>query len=115
MIVHEDDCSRILCNRLPEDFARMNQRGVQQSSCHRHVALEPVLSVEDRDVKLFDRKIFQSRREDLVNVAWTAHGDAILPFFCRHATAKLECSVDRDGPRGSDPVERCERGHRLRG
>jgi len=94
VIVNQNDCCRSLRDRFPKNFSRMYERRVEKAARYCDVALKPMLRVEDRDVKLLDRKILEPLREDLVDVARPAHGCSFLPFLCRHAPSQLERGMD---------------------
>jgi len=96
MIVDENDRCRVLGDRFTKDLARVNERGIEKSASYSNVTFQPVLRVEHCDVKLFDGKILKLLSEDLVDVAWASHRDALVPLFSRHSAAKLECRVNRD-------------------
>jgi hypothetical protein len=72
----------------------MHERRIEQAAGYGDVALEPVLGIEYRDVKLFDRKILQALGENLEDVAGPAHGRPFLSFLRRHAPSQLEGGVD---------------------
>ena len=114
MIVDQYYRGGIFGDRFAKYFAGMDERRVEQTSRYCNVTLETVLRIENRNVKLFDRKILKAGTENLVYIAGTANGDSVLAIFCRHATAKLERRVNRDRTRVADAGERCERGNRLR-
>lgn len=77
MIVDEDDRSRVLADCLPEHFARVNQRRIQETARDRDVALQPVLRIENRNVEFLDGEVLQPLAEDLVNIPGTAHRNSI--------------------------------------
>src|SRR5712671_5962167 len=81
MIVDQDDSRCPLGDRFPEDLTRMHERRIEQPAGYCDVALETVLGVEYRDVKLFDRKILQTLGENLEDVARPAHWRPFLPLL----------------------------------
>jgi hypothetical protein len=105
MIVNENDGCRILGDRFTKYFARVHERRVEQPARYGYVALEPVLRIENGDVKLLDWKILELLPEDLVHIARPADGNAVLAFLRRHSPAELERGVDRDGTCGSYTCE----------
>ena len=87
MIVNENDRRRPLRDRFTKYFARMHERRIEQSARYRDVALQPVLRVEDRDVKLLDRKVLQplarrSRRRRAANAPAPLPASPPPPFVC---------------------------------
>jgi hypothetical protein len=72
----------------------MHERRIEQAAGYRDVALETVLGVEYRDVKLFDRKILQTLGENLEDVARPAHWRPFLPLLRRHAPPQLQGRMD---------------------
>jgi hypothetical protein len=94
VIVDQDDRRRPLGDRFPEDLTRMHERRIEQAAGYRDVALETVLGVEYRDVKLFDRKILQTLGENLEDVARPAHWRPFLPLLRRHAPSQLQGCMD---------------------
>jgi len=93
----------------------MHERRIEEAASYGDVALEPVLRIKHGDVELFDRKILQTLREDLIDIARPAHRRSFLPFFHRHAPAQLERCVDTNRTSRSYPAHARERGDRLRG
>ena len=98
MIVNEDDRGRVFGDCLAKNLAWMNERRVEQTACHRDVALESVLRIENRNVEFLDGKILKALAEYFVDIARTTHRHALIPFFSRHPPAELEGGVDRDRP-----------------
>jgi len=92
----------------------MHERRIEQAAGYGDVALEPVLRVEYRDVELLDRKILQTLREDLVNVARPAHRHSFLPFLRRHAASQLERGMDANRTSRSYTPYARKSGDRLR-
>jgi hypothetical protein len=115
MVVNENDRRRILADRFAKNFAWMDKRGVQQSSCNGYITLEAVLRIENRHVKFLDGQILQSLAEYLVNVARTANRNAVLAILGCHSSSQLESSVNRDGASVADSGKRCQSGYRLCG
>jgi len=114
VIVDEDDRRRSLGDRFPENLTRMHERRIEQAAGYRDVALEPVLRVEHRNMELLDRQIFQSLREDLIDIAWPANGRSLLPFLCRHSPSQLERGVDANRTSRSYSSDSGESGDGLR-
>jgi hypothetical protein len=114
MIVNEDYCCCIFGDRFAKNFARMYERGVEKASRYGNVALEPVLRVENGDMKLFYGQILKPVTEDLVNVSRTANGHAILAVLGCHPAPELEGGMNCDGSRVANSGERGESGNRLR-
>jgi hypothetical protein len=94
VVVDEDDSGRPLSDRFPKYFSRMHERRVEEAASYGDVALEPVLRIEHGDVELFNRKILQALRKDLIHVARPAHGRSFLPLLRRHASTQLERGMD---------------------
>jgi hypothetical protein len=94
MIVDQDDSRCTLGDRFPEDLARMHERRIEQPARYGDVALETVLRIEYRDVKLFDGKILQTLGENLEDVARPPHWHPFLPLLRRHAASQLEGCMD---------------------
>jgi len=94
MIVDQDDSRCSLGDRFPKDLTRMNERRIEKPAGYGDVALEPVLGVEHRDVKFFDRKILQTLGENLEDVARPPHWRPFLPLLRRHAPSQLEGCMD---------------------
>jgi hypothetical protein len=115
MIVDEYDRRRPLGDRFPEHLARVHEGGVQDAARHRDVALQPVLRVEHRDVKLLDRQVLEPRREQIEDVSRRADRRALLPRLRRQAPPQLEGRVYGDRTGCSNPGQRSQRRHRLRG
>ena len=92
----------------------MHERRIEQAAGYGDRALEPVLGVEDGYVKLFDRKILQTLRPDLVNVARPAHRHSFLPFLRRHAPPQLEGCMDTNRTSRSYTPDAGKGRHRLR-
>jgi hypothetical protein len=115
VIVNENDRRRPLRNRFPKHFSRMHERRIEQAASHSDIAFEPVLRVEDRDVKLLDREILESLGEDLVDIARPADGRSFLPLFRGHAPPQLESGVDTNSTSRSHAAYTREGRHRLRG
>jgi hypothetical protein len=92
----------------------MNERRVEQSTGYGDVALETVLGVEYRDVKLFDRKILQTLGENLEDVARPAHWRPFLPLLRRHAPSQLQGCMDTNRTSRSHTPDAGERCYRLR-
>jgi hypothetical protein len=114
VIVDENDRRRSLGDRFPENLTRMHERRIEQAARYRDVALEPVLRIEHRDMELLDRQIFQSLREDLIDIAGPANGRSLLPFLCRHSPSQFERGVDANRTSRSYPPDAGEGRHRLR-
>jgi len=114
VIVDEDDRRRSLGDSFPENLTRMHERRIEQAAGYRDVALEPVLRVEHRDMELLDGQIFQSLREDLINIAGPANGRSLLSFLCRHSPSQLERGVDANRTSRSYPPYAGESRHGLR-
>ena len=95
-------------------LSRMHERGIEQAASHRDVALEPMLRIEDGDVKLLHRKILQPLREDLVHVARPSDRRAFLARLGRHSPAQLERGVDTNRTSRSNSPHARERCDRLR-
>src|SRR5258705_10439602 len=68
----------------------MNERRVEEAASYGDVALQPVLRIENSDVKLLHRQVLEALRKYLVHIARPPHGRSFLPFFHRHAPTKLE-------------------------
>jgi hypothetical protein len=115
MIVDENDRGRSFRDRLPKHFSRMNERRIEEAASYGDVALEPVLRIEDGDVKLLHRKILQTLRKDLEHIARPAHGCSFLSLLNRHAPAQLERGMDTNRTSRSYTAHTGESGHRLSG
>jgi hypothetical protein len=94
MIVDQNDCRCSLGDRFPEHFSRMHERRIEKPARYRDVPFQPVLRVENSDVKLFDRQIFQSLGEYLEHVARPSDGRSFLAFLRSHAPSQLESGVN---------------------
>jgi len=94
MIVNQDDCRRSFRYRFSEYFPRMYERRIEKPARYRDVALEPVLRIEHRDVKLFHRQVFEALREYLEHVTRPTHRCSFLSFFRSHASPQLESRMD---------------------
>jgi hypothetical protein len=92
----------------------MHERRIEQAAGYGDIALEPVLGVEDGYVKLFDRKILQTLRKDLEDIARPAHRRSFLPLFRRHAPAQLESRMDANRTSCSYTPDAGKGRHRLR-
>jgi len=114
VIVDENYRRGIFRDCFSKHLTRMNERRIQKSACYRNVPLQPMLGIEDSDVKFFHWKILQSLSEDFVHIARASDGNAFVTFLSRHATAELECSVHRNRSRIANSAEARERGDRLR-
>jgi len=114
VIVDENYRRGIFRDCFSKHLTRMNERRIQKSACYRNVPLQPMLGIEDSDVKFFHWKILQSLSEDFVHIARASDGNAFVTFLSRHATAELECSVHRNRSRIANSAETCKRRDRLR-
>jgi hypothetical protein len=115
MIVHEDDRRGSLSDRLAKYFSRVDERRIEESAGYGDVALQPVLRIEDRDVELLNRKIFEALSKDLVHISGPAHRRALLSFLGRHAPAELERCMDSNRTSRSYTIHAGQSGYRLGG
>ena len=113
VIVNENYRRRIFGNCLTEHLTWVHQRGIQKPSRYGDVPLQPMLGVEDGDVKLFDWKILQSLSEYLMHITRTAYGHTFISLFGSHSAAELECGVHRNRSRIANSAETRECRHRL--
>jgi len=114
MIVDQNDCRCSLGDRFPEHFSRMHERRIEKPARYRDVPFQPVLRVENGDVKLFDRQIFKSLGEYLEHVARPSDGRSFLAFLRSHAPSQLESGVDTNSTSRSYAAHAGERGNGLR-
>jgi len=114
VIVNENYRRRILGDRLTKYFTGMHERRVEQPTRYCNVPLQPMLGIQNSDVKFFDWKILESLSEDFVHIPRAADRNSFVTFLCSHATAELERGVHRNCSRIADSVETRERSNRLR-
>mgnify|MGYP003344581526 CR=1 FL=1 len=95
MVVDEHDRRGPLRDRLTEHLTRVHQRGVQDPSRDEHVAVEPVLRVEDRDVELLDRQVLEPRRVRAPHVARGTERFGEVHGLGRHAAGDGEADPRR--------------------
>jgi hypothetical protein len=74
-----------------------------------------MLRVENRNMKLFDRKILEPLPEDLMHIPRPPDRNSILTLFSRHSAAELKRRMNRDCSRVSYTFQCCKSRHRLRG
>ena len=72
-----------------------------------------MLGIQDRNVKLFDRKILQLVAEYLMHITRAANGDAVLAILNGHPATQLERRMNLNRSRIANPGQRRQRGDRL--
>jgi hypothetical protein len=92
----------------------MNERRVEEAAGYGDVALQPVLRIENSDVKLLHRQVLETLRKNLVHIARPAHRRSFLPFFHRHAPTELERGMDTNSTSRSHAAHAGKRSDRLR-
>jgi hypothetical protein len=92
----------------------MDEGGIEETARYGDVAFQPVLRVEDRDVKLLHRKILEPLGKDLVDIPRPAHGRSFLPLFSGHAPSQLERGMDTNSTSRSYAADTGEGRDRLR-
>jgi hypothetical protein len=113
VIVNENYRGCVLGDRLAKYFARMDERRIQQPSRYGDVPLEPVLRVEDGNVKFLDRQILEALPENLVHISRTSNRNAFIALLGRHAPAELECGMNGDSAGCTDARQTRQCGDRL--
>jgi hypothetical protein len=115
VIVDEDYRGRALGDRLTEYLPGMHEGGIQKSSRHGDVALEPVLGVEHGDVEFFYREILQLLSENVKDISRPTDRGAFLSFLGCHSAAELECRMYADCTSRSHAGHSGKSGDGLRG
>ena len=113
MVVHEDDGRRALCNRLTENFARVNKRGVQDAAGDADIARQPVLRIQNRHMKLLDRQILERRCERAPHIAWCAQRLRLADALSGEPTPKLQGGMNGHRSRRAESGHVSERGQRT--
>ncbi len=78
------------------------------------LGLQPVLRIENSDVKLLHRQVLEALRKYLVHIARPTHRRAFLSFLHRHAPTKLERGMNTNRTSRSYAADTRESSDRLR-
>jgi hypothetical protein len=97
VIVDKDDRGCPLRDSLPEHFAGVYQGRIKDTTGDGHVAFQSVLRVENGDVKLFDRKVFEPRGKDRDHVPRRTNWSRLVAAFARQSPAELESRMNHYG------------------
>lgn len=103
MVVHQEECSGALRDRLTEDLTRVDQRTVEDATADQQIALQSMLGVEDGDVKLLHAEALKPRGVETPGIVRPAHRRPLRHRLPGESLTELECRADHGRAHGPDP------------